>query len=142
MKPASELVEDLSSSDSAIRDRAALDLKDLGDPCAVEPLISAILAPENENYRGTLVYALSSFDCGEHLPLIVDLFLIGNYEVASGAYTILKEASLSSSDREYITGKLKQFDAGQAKYEHSSDSVDFLRYLVGNMGPDRSGDYA
>lgn len=48
------LIQDLESPDSSIRDNAALDLMDIQDASALEPLLRAIAKPENVNHRGRL----------------------------------------------------------------------------------------
>ncbi len=50
------LIADLKSTDSSVRDEAAISLMDIGDSQAILPLIEAIGVPENINHRGTLVH--------------------------------------------------------------------------------------
>jgi HEAT repeat protein len=78
MRTFEELISSLEANSSGERDQAAMDLMELGNPRAFLPLLNAITKPENENYRGTLVYALSAFDCHDHLEELVDLVLTGN----------------------------------------------------------------
>src|SRR6478752_4875921 len=96
MKSFEDLIDDLKSKSSAIRDSAAIELMDIGNKNAIQPLIEAISNPDNENYRGTLVYALSEFSCEEHLEFLVDLVLTGNFEVSSGAFSIIQEVELTT----------------------------------------------
>ncbi len=89
MKKFEALLSSLESSDPAVRHDAAIELRDLGNNLAIEPLFKAIHKPENKNYRGTLVYALGGLDCSSHFLQIFDLALAENYEVRSGAISIL-----------------------------------------------------
>ena len=52
MKNIDELIENLKSSGSSIRDAAAINLLGIGDARAIQPLIQAIRTPENVNHRG------------------------------------------------------------------------------------------
>jgi HEAT repeat protein len=91
MKKFEALLSSLESSDPAIRHDAAIELRDLGNNLAIEPLFKAIHKPENKNYRGTLVYALGGLDCSSHFLQIFDLALAESYEVRWGALTILND---------------------------------------------------
>ncbi len=62
MKRFDSLLLDLESSNSAIRNQAALELMELENCAAVIPLLSAISKPENVNHRGTLIYVLGAFE--------------------------------------------------------------------------------
>lgn len=65
MIDAASLRERLQSTSPRTRNMAAIELMDSGDPNAVTLLIEAIERPENRKARGTLIYALSAFDCSE-----------------------------------------------------------------------------
>lgn len=112
-----------------MRDTAAIQLMDLGDPSAAQPLIEAICVPENVNHRGTLVYALSAFDCLEHLALLVDLVLNGNYEVSSGAYQII-ESQLNDDHRLLLKTHLDTVDPSRLLREHNRDGYEALTELI------------
>ena len=66
-----QLISRLASSDGAVRNDAAMRLRDFHDDRAVEPLFEAILDPRNSGNRGTLIYALWYLDCNAHFA---DLF--------------------------------------------------------------------
>ena len=102
MKSIDTLIIDLESTDSSVRDKAAISLMDIGDERAVTPLIKAIQKPENSNHRGTLVYALSAFNCLNHINTLVDLILTANFEVATGSYQILEQSNLSKEQKKQI----------------------------------------
>ena len=91
MKKFDALLSSLESSEPAVRNDAAIELRDLGNNLAIEPLFKAIHKPENKNYRGTLVYALGGLDCSSHFLQIFDLALAESYEVRWGALSILDE---------------------------------------------------
>ena len=84
-----ELIESLASSDASTRNRAAIALMDLRDKAAIEPLIEAIERPANRNARGTLVYALSEFDCSERFAQLFRWALEGGYETSVEAISII-----------------------------------------------------
>ncbi|GAB3862290.1 hypothetical protein GCM10028822_42790 [Hymenobacter terrigena] len=83
------LVSFLTGTDVVLRNRAAIVLHDLADNQALEPLSQAIFNKENENHRGTLVYALATLDCSHLLVPLFDLLLYGNAEVKMGAMSVL-----------------------------------------------------
>ena len=125
-----ELIEHLKSTDGRTRDRAALTLKDAGDPRAVQPLITAICVPENENNRGTLVYALGAFDCSDHIDLLVNLVLNGNYEVSSCAFSIIDETAIPTKKRTSVGHYLNSIDISKLRHEHSSEALSALQELI------------
>ena len=134
MKPLDSLIQDLESSNPAIRDQAALDLMELGNDAAVIPLLAAITKPENANNRGTLVYALGAFDCLNHLEALVDLVLTGNYEVSTCAFSIIDECKLSTEAIQRITLQMGKHDQHHLQFTHSSEAYEALLQLVLNQG--------
>ena len=112
------LLLDLKSSDPSVRDKAAIELMDLGNAAAIHPLLEAIARPGNANYRGTLVYALSRFDCLEHVEFLVDLAVTGNYEVSCGAFNIIDGTELTLVAIEKMKGQLRKYDRDQLSFEH------------------------
>lgn len=85
------LISLLALDNSVIRNRAALALKDIKDNKAVEPLFNAIFKRENHNNNGTLVYALESLDCSQHLKEIFRILFYETYESKVNALAILSE---------------------------------------------------
>lgn len=89
-----ELVAVLSSQDANERNDAAIALMDLGDPVAIAPLISAIENPANRNARGTLIYALSAFDCSDRFNQLFTWALQGGYEASRETIDLLHSQKL------------------------------------------------
>ena len=89
-----ELVTALSSRDANERNEAAISLMDLGDPVALEPLISAIENPSNRNARGTLIYALSAFDCSGRFYQLFTWALQGGYEASCETIELMHSQKL------------------------------------------------
>jgi HEAT repeat protein len=130
MKSFKDLIQDLKSTDPAIRDKAALDLMDIGNDEAVPYLIEAIRAPGNENYRGTLVYSLSGYNCGEYLEYLVDLCLKANFEVSSNAFNIIEEIKPKQTTASRIKAHLANYDSDELPYEHGVDAFNALSDIV------------
>ncbi|MCF6325506.1 MAG: HEAT repeat domain-containing protein [Gammaproteobacteria bacterium] len=130
MKHSDLLIKNLKSQESSVRDAAAIELMDLGEILAVEPLIQAIQNPENVNRRGTLVYALSAFDCRNYLSLLVKLVLTGNYEVASGAFSIIEESILEKPHLTEIKELLSVVKKSELKIEHNKEGYESLIELA------------
>lgn len=87
------LISLLENKNAGIRNSAALTLKEIGDNRAVNPLMKAIMHRNNKDNRGTLVHALEGLDCSQLFLPMVNLALLGNYEVQCHALAILKEQS-------------------------------------------------
>jgi hypothetical protein len=129
----------LAGTDVLLRNRASIALHDLEDSRAIEPLMQAIFKKENENYRGTMVYALDTLDCSHLLVQMFDLLFYGNGEVKMGAMSVLGKQIFEFDSDDLYTIKAKWDDVQQhpeqcPEYvEHKEDiqhTVDgFLAYL-------------
>ena len=86
----------------AIRNRAALALREIEDNRALNPLLKAIFKPENKNYNGTLVYALETLDCKSKLVEIFQILFYHQYESKMGACTILEEQIFEFTSNELL----------------------------------------
>lgn len=133
MQDIASLLQSLESTDASVRDAAALDLMDIGDERAVAPLLRAISKPENVNHRGTLVYALSAFDCREFIETLVHLALTGNYEVAAGACNIINDMATSEDCLQRIKAQLQQIDPEALQAEHHQWAWEELLELAESM---------
>ena len=134
MRELQSLIQDLESPDSSIRDKAALDLMDIQDVSAVEPLLRAIAKPENVNRRGTLVYALSAFNCEAFLSELVELTLTGNYEVCAGACSIIEESITSAETANRVQAQLMSFASSTQLAEHNQIALQDLLELTSSNG--------
>ena len=103
---------------------------DIGDQIAVKPILQAISAPENVNHRGTLVYALSGFNCEPFLETLVDLALTGNFEVSTGAFSIIEESIVSVEAASRVRAQLGKYDAGTLVADHHQWALAALSDLV------------
>lgn len=91
----------LSSSDPGERNSAAMVLMDLADPKAVPRLIAAIECAENRLARGTLIYALSAFDCSGRFEQIFSWALEGGFEASCESLTIIRDQKLRPTPQEF-----------------------------------------
>lgn len=133
------LISFLSGTDVLLRNRASIALHDLEDNRAVEHLMQAITKKENENYRGTMVYALDTLNCSHLLVEMFDLLFYGNAEVKMGAISILDGQIFEFDSDDLHTIKAKWDDVQQHPelcpdyIEHKEDiqhTVDgFMAYL-------------
>jgi hypothetical protein len=82
---------DVMSSDARIRNVAAITLMDSGNPKAAEALVAAIEISEYREARGTLIYALSGFDCSSRFSQIFRWAIEGGFEASHEALSILRE---------------------------------------------------
>lgn len=93
----------LKSPKPAVRNIAAILLRDLKDDRAVEPLFATALNPDLMDYSGTLIYALEELNCEHH---IVDLFYIlfyHEYEAKMMAFGILRTQTFDASKEDLMT---------------------------------------
>ncbi|MFD2721150.1 HEAT repeat domain-containing protein [Hymenobacter monticola] len=134
------LISFLPGTNTTLRNRASIALHDLKDSRAVKPLMQAITKKENENYRGTMVYALENLNCSHLLVEMFDLLFYGNAEVKMGAMSILDEQIFEFDSDDLHTIQAKWNDVQQhpelcPEYtEHKEDiqhTVDgFVAYLA------------
>ena len=98
------LIELLSSSDSDIRNVAALALRESPGKRVAEALIDAIFKAENRNSNGTLVYALEGMDCSRRSVKIFYILFHFSYECRISALVILSQQAfeLTNDDLEKI----------------------------------------
>jgi hypothetical protein len=89
MTDTDQLKARLNSEDGQIRNEAALEIMDAKSEVGFALLIEAVLTPKDERNYGTLVYAMSGFDCGDHTDTIVELMRRDNFEVFNTASDIL-----------------------------------------------------
>jgi hypothetical protein len=85
------LINSLESEDVGLRNRVALALRKKKDNGAVDPLLKAILSPENRDYNGTMVYALQTLNCQYKLVELFQILFYESYESKMMAYMILEE---------------------------------------------------
>ncbi|MFK8006397.1 MAG: hypothetical protein AB8H03_08505 [Saprospiraceae bacterium] len=134
-----QLLKLIDSKNAEIRDATALKLKDLKNDRAIEPLLNSIF--RNRNFNGTMVYALGSLNCEEHLVNIFRILFYEGYEAKLGAYSILSEQSFKFSQDELlnIQKMWKECIANPTKYEGFSNKeiimmmedayIGFMEYL-------------
>ena len=76
---------------SVIWNAAAYALRELGDTRAAPVLVEKINDPVTKGNRGTLLYALASFDCTPYVEDLVDWVINDNFEVSRKAFQILED---------------------------------------------------
>lgn len=108
----------------------AIALADFGDPIAVPPLIRLLIDPKTIRSRGSLVYALESFDCIEYSDVFVNLLLEGNYETSRQAYLLLEKlrGDIPREARErYVDALQQRIGELEEQIEFLLDSVDLFK---------------
>lgn len=80
------------------RNALALRLAEARTPNADAVLARLILRPDLVNHRGTLVHALSYYDCSPRVLLLVKLVISGNFEVAHEALEALETIEAVEAD--------------------------------------------
>ena len=83
------LSEFAKATDPQTRDRLALELADTEMDEAKEAIVKALRDPATKGHRGTLVYALQGFECGDIVPELIECVVVGSYEECEHAVTIL-----------------------------------------------------
>lgn len=127
MSLAPHLLTALESSDANLRNNSALALMDSGDRAAIPVLLAAIENPAHRHARGTLVYALSAFDC---TGLFAELFrwaIEGAYETTGEALAILHEQALQA---DAISLPICQRLLQQAEANLAPELLDELRDIL------------
>ncbi len=78
---------------------AAIGLRELADPRALEPLLRRIRDPENWDYNGTLIYGLETLDARSAVVDLARFICDGEYE-AAWMSAVVMEAFEGPLDRE------------------------------------------
>lgn len=125
---------DLNSEDSRVRNEAALAIMDLGYEKGLALLKNAVLCPRDERNYGTLVYAMSGFDCEPYVDVIIELMQRDSYEVFNIATDILiaQWAGFSQETKRMIDSKIKEI----IKEPSSCDESDFFKLVQESLGLD------
>lgn len=110
------------TDDNLLRNAVALALSDMRSQEAVEPLIELIQHPKTLGSKGTLLYALESLDCSQHIEVLVELLTGYGLEVSMHSIQILEKSldELSVNEKIKIALKIKN------KYEYLQNQVEIL----------------
>lgn len=95
----------LTTKNAGLRNSIAIALADIGSKEAIEPSISLLKDPNTKGKRGTILYALESFQCPEYIELFVELLCEDSFELSRQAFNLLDSHSESISS-EIIQGKI------------------------------------
>lgn len=95
---AADLAKLESLTDNAERNALALKLGEARTPGLAEVLVRLIRRPDLRDHRGTLVHVLGFHDCSAYLPLLAELVVDGNWEVAHEAFEIVDTVDAADED--------------------------------------------
>ena len=100
-------------------------LMDSGNPDAVEALVTAIEVVAYREALGTLIYALSGFDCSAHFSQIFRWAIEGGFEASHEAMSILRDQGITPTEleREECLALLRE---AQVQVRLDSDLLDEL----------------
>lgn len=121
------LLSELASSDSSLRNKAALEIVDHDWKEFLPHLAMAIARPSNIGANGTLVYALGHFDCREYFELLVNVAIHHGFEASQGALCILTQNDFELSGHQL--SKLERDLDGVSRHP----LLDFQMYAVGRI---------
>jgi hypothetical protein len=125
------LIKHLGSTDSPIlRNAIAIALADIRNQEAILPLINVLKDPKTEGSRGTLLYALESFDIAPHVVTITDL-LDDNFEVSRHSFQLISGVAnnLSSTQKEICKQLIKDKIADEKNKNNRNFLLDSLRFF-------------
>lgn len=124
------LIKHLESTENKIlRNKIAIALSDIGSPEAIEPLMNMLNNPKTIGSRGTLLYALESFDCLSHVELIMDLLFDDNFEVSRQALILIEPIIKDIEDeikQKYMMKIRNELDMLQEKIDFLSEVLDLI----------------
>jgi hypothetical protein len=128
----SQLLALESSADSKARNALALHLAEAKVPGLEQVLVRLIERPGLSDSRGTLVHALSYFDCSKYLSFLVGLVAAGNWEVAHEALQALETIDeVDAGDVERAFTALKRAQAAQGLEDWRRILLDDLSEMFG-----------
>lgn len=116
-------------TDHAARNALALELGDARTPGLPEVLTRLIQRPDLRDHRGTLVHVLGFYDCAAHLPLLADLVVEGNWEVAHEAFEIID--TMEAADEDDVEQALASVRAARPSEDWRRDLLNDLAELLG-----------
>jgi hypothetical protein len=121
------LKEWLTSNDGQIRNEAALEIMDSSILAGLPLLATAVLDPVDERNYGTLVYAMSAFDCSNHIETIIELMRRDNFEVYNTASDILLKqwSEFSQLTKQSVLSKIDEI----MSLTHCDDEASFFRSI-------------
>lgn len=99
---------------------------DIADSRAIEPLVQAIEKKSNHNCRGSLIYALSAFDCEGRFLQLFTWALEGGYEASIEALCIIKDQKLKPTEIELKNCKYLMAAAADVDVKLLSELDDLL----------------
>jgi len=86
-----ELIATLRATEHyRLRNAAAIALADLGSKEGKDEIVSLLKDKITLDHRGSLLYALESYDCSDVIDLMVELACDENFEVSRQALVIMK----------------------------------------------------
>ena len=124
------------TNEPAIRNAAAVGLRELGDERALDPIVLLINDPITESNRGTLIYALEGFNCRQLLPFLVELVITGNFEVSHQAFSVIEsiDVKIDSETLNICIQKVKNaLLKDDVKADLLEDLIDLLHEMHASM---------
>ncbi len=121
----------LTHPHARIRDAAAMAAVDLNLTEAVPVLVRLINDPRYLNERGTLVYALQHFDCGEHADVFANCIAEGSYEtVEMGLQAIESLTSVHPDPAEramqILRGRRDHMDESDFRFQYVNRALELI----------------
>lgn len=127
------LIEYMETTDNhLLRNTIAIALSDIGNPIAIKPLINTLKDTKTLGNRGTLLYALESFNCYQYIELFVDFMINGNFEESRESFILIESINsyISCETLNKCISKLEQsIEKLEEKIDFLSDGIDVLKEL-------------
>ena len=127
------LIECLETTDNKLlRNSIAIALGDIGSTIAIKPIINALQDAKTLGARGTLLYALESFDCSPYIELLVEFLINGNFEESRQSLILIESmnSTVSPENVKRCISKLqKNIERLEDKIDFLSESVDIIEEL-------------
>jgi HEAT repeat protein len=125
----------IKSCNVHVRNAAALAVREEKIQDSVPYLIESIMNKDNENQRGTMVYALESLDCRELFDFLFRLALEANYECRSIACDILWDQGFMVSDQDIDDAEafLNQWEETQDYRDDDEILFKHLRQVISEL---------
>lgn len=110
-----------------VRNVSALTLADIGNPNSAQEIANMLRDNRTLGQRGTLVYALSHFDCSPYMDLLLEEVAIGTWESSQEAFLVIKStySRLDLSSRSLLLQKAKKYSE-----DSRGDRLKLLRQII------------
>lgn len=128
----SKLIDKLRNSNEIQQIHSlSLDISDQNCKDGLNEIMNKIADRLTFNYRGTLLYACSVYDCSDYFSIIISNIILGPYETAVEAYNlIIDNIDYKKITQEHLKESIKRLCTSNDELDHIEiieETINFLK---------------